>query len=81
MKFDNDTEIPKKANMKLMEEVSKLFETYSKKTLFGLDFIFDLKNNNYSLIDCNYFPGYKEIEKEFGKHLTEHINYYHSKNK
>ena len=81
MKFNNNSDVPKLADYKLMQRLSELFETYSCKTLFGLDFIFDIKNNCYAILDCNYFPGYKEIEKDFGKHLTEHIIFYHNKNK
>lgn len=60
-----------------LNKMCKIFELESNKTLFGLDFLYNKEMNEYSLIDCNYFPGYKEFKGIFAPYLKEHIlNYY-----
>ena len=75
-KYDQPLNIQKLINEKYLEELSAIFEELVGKTLFGLDFVYDYKNNIYLIIDCNNFPGYKEIEKTFNKEISEHIIFY-----
>jgi len=73
----NDS-IEKKINVNFLQEICDVFEKESGKTLFGLDFLYNEKNNIYSVIDCNYFPGYKETNnEEFCKLLKNHIITYY----
>jgi len=78
-KFQIDNEINNKINFDFLEKVCRIFENESQKTLFGLDFLYNEKNNEYSLVDCNFFPGYKELKAEFGSILKDHILYYYNK--
>ena len=75
-RFDNPVQIKSLINEKYLEEVSSVFEEFSEKTLFGLDFLYDYANKTYLVVDCNNFPGYKEMEKVFYKDLTDHVIYY-----
>ena len=68
----------------LLEKIGEEFEKFSGDSLFGLDFLLDIDNiekKNYYLIDINQFPGYKELNKNFGNILKEHILHYLNKNK
>ena len=78
-KFDRPVNVKNLINEKYLDEVSNLFETFVEKTLFGLDFLYDYRNKIYLIIDCNNFPGYKEIEKTFSNDLSEHVNFYYEK--
>jgi hypothetical protein len=60
-------------NLDYMIKISKCFQHFSKTSLFGLDFLYDYKNKEYYLIDCNLYPGYKELLHEFNGILTNHI--------
>ena len=80
-KFDKPVNFKSEINEIYLDEVSSIFQELSEKTLFGLDFLYDYKNKIYFVIDCNNFPGYKEIEKTFWKELTSHINFYFIKHK
>jgi hypothetical protein len=78
-KFEIPVKIQSLVDQKYMEEISNIFEDFVEKTLFGLDFLYDYENKTYLLIDCNNFPGYKELEKVFWKELTAHILFYFAK--
>ena len=80
-KFKNEEFIESLVDEKYLEEVSAVFEDFVEKTLFGLDFLYDYTNKTYLIIDCNNFPGYKELEKVFWKYLTEHILFYNKQKK
>jgi len=60
-------------NMDYMLKISKCFRNFSETSLFGLDFLYDYVNKEYYLIDCNLYPGYKELLHEFNYILTDHI--------
>ena len=63
----------------ILANIGEKFEKFSGDTLFGLDFLFDmesLKNKKYYLIDINQFPGYKELNKDMGDILKNHILHY-----
>lgn len=76
-KFHIDNEIDKKIDYNFLQKICSVFEKESEKTLFGLDFLYNSEKNVYSLIDCNYFPGYKEFKGGLGKIIKEHLlNYY-----
>ncbi len=54
-------------------EISRSFQKFSDVSLFGLDFLYDHVNKEYYVIDCNLYPGYKELLHEFNGILTNHI--------
>ena len=63
----------------MLSKIGEKFETFSGDSLFGLDFLLDmedLKDKKYYLIDINQFPGYKELNKNMGQILLEHILFY-----
>ena len=67
----------------LLEKIGEEFEKFSGDSLFGLDFLLDIDNiekKNYYLVDINQFPGYKELNKNFGNILKEHLLNYLNKN-
>ena len=55
------------------------FEEHTNKNLFGLDFIFNSLDNSYYLIDCNFFPGYKELLNNISCLMNEHVLIYYNK--
>ena len=68
----------------LLSKIGEKFEQFSGDSLVGLDFLLDmdnLENKKYYLIDVNQFPGYKELNKDFGEIIQEHILYYVNLNK
>ena len=72
------------ADENILANIGEKFEKFSGDTLFGLDFLFDmenLKDKKYYLIDINQFPGYKELNKDMGDILKEHILHYLLNNK
>lgn len=56
-----------------LSKLSEILEKDLKQNLFGLDFLFDFKENLYYLIDINFFPTYKEIKSKFPQILKSHI--------
>jgi len=76
-KFHVDSEIDKKIDCNFLKSVCDVFEKETQKTLFGLDFLYNSRENIYSLIDCNYFPGYKELKSSFGNIIKEHLLKYY----
>ena len=68
----------------LLSKIGEKFEQFSGDSLVGLDFLLDMdniENKKYYLIDVNQFPGYKELNKDFGEIIQEHILYYVNLNK
>ena len=68
----------------LLSKVGKKFEKFSEDSLIGLDFLLDidnLENKKYYLVDVNQFPGYKELNKDMGDIIKEHVLYYVNLNK
>ena len=73
-----------KVDENLLSKIGEKFEQFSGDSLIGLDFLLDienLENKKYYLIDVNQFPGYKELNKDMGKIIQEHILYYVKLNK
>jgi hypothetical protein len=60
-------------NLDYILNISKCFRDFSKTTLFGLDFLYDYVKKEYYVVDCNLYPGYKELLHEFNGILTDHI--------
>lgn len=63
----------------LIEFICKEFIRFSGLTFIGLDFVVckDKRNEkflNYYIVDCNYFPAYKEVEK-INLEIDKHIEY------
>lgn len=61
-----------------LDVLMNYFEKKTNINLFGLDFLFDKERNKYYLIDCNFFPGYKELIPEIPNLINEHITKYYS---
>ena len=78
-KFKNKEELQGLVNLEYLNKISDVFQDFSDKTLFGLDYIYDFTNKIYYLIDCNNFPGYKELDKEFNTYLTRHVLFFYDK--
>lgn len=76
-KLSNDRDIENLVNKEYLVALSEIFENFSESTLFGLDFIYDKIKNEYYIIDCNEFPGYKEINNIFNDILIKHIVSYY----
>jgi len=75
--FDEFEEFKEIINLNFLQKICQEFEYESKKTLFGLDFLYNKDTNNYTVVDCNNFPGYKELKGDFRIYLKKHIiNYY-----
>ena len=69
---------------KLLSKIGEKFEQFSGDSLIGLDFLLDIENlgnKKYYLIDVNQFPGYKELNKDMGDIINEHVLYYINLNK
>ena len=74
----------KNVDENLLSKIGEKFEQFSGDTLNGLDFLLDMENfedKKYYLIDVNQFPGYKELNKDMGEILQEHLLYYLNLNK
>ena len=56
-----------------LSKIGECFEKFSGDSLVGLDFVLDIKNGIYYLIDINQFPGYKELYNDFSEIIAEHI--------
>ena len=72
------------ADEKLLSKIGEKFEQFSGDSLIGLDFLLDIENlgnKKYYLIDVNQFPGYKELNKDMGDIINEHVLYYINLNK
>lgn len=78
-KLSSNEKVCSSINRDFLKTISTNFENYSKMTLFGLDFLYDIINKNYYLIDVNFFPGYKELINEFNDILINHIISYYNK--
>lgn len=63
---------------KEIEIIMEIFERKTKKNLFGLDFLLEEpRKERLFLIDCNYFPGYKELKSSISQLMREHcLEYY-----
>jgi inositol-1,3,4-trisphosphate 5/6-kinase/inositol-tetrakisphosphate 1-kinase len=73
MKLSNNDKIKISKNDEFLDKIAKLFEDYSEMSLFGLDFLYDIKENKYYVVDVNYFPGYKELVPEFNDVIIDHV--------
>ena len=69
----------KNVDENILSKIGEKFEKFSGDSLIGLDFLLDIENikdKKYYLIDVNQFPGYKELNKDMGDILKEHIMHY-----
>ncbi len=66
------------ANYQFIDFISCLFSEYMNINLFGLDYLFDRVNNKYYLLECNYFPSYRELkdrlQPEYENHIIQYCN-------
>lgn len=65
-------------SQKEIDIIMEVFERKTKKNLFGLDFLLEEPGKErLFLIDCNYFPGYKELKGSISQLMREHcLEYY-----
>jgi predicted SnoaL-like aldol condensation-catalyzing enzyme len=69
----------KNVDENILSKIGEKFQKFSGDSLIGLDFLLDIENikdKKYYLIDVNQFPGYKELNKDMGDILKEHIMHY-----
>ena len=69
---------------KQFEKTNKLTELFVEKTkitFFGLDFLYDKNNDEFYLLEINYFPSYRELGKELHNKFDQHIIKYFNKYK
>lgn len=62
-------------NYEALDYISKQFKHNEKITLFGLDYMFDQKDNSYYLLEINYFPSYRELGNKLSSEFADHIIY------
>ncbi len=65
-------------NYELIDFISKLFAKYTNVNLFGLDYLFDKNTNTYYILECNYFPSYRELKDKLQPEFESHIITYHN---
>lgn len=78
-KLSNDSNLNKHINREYLDRISLDFEKFSGLTLLGLDFLYDLEKNEYSLVDANCYPGYKEMTDSLNGILISHVVKYNNK--
>ena len=65
---------------KIVKTITLLFLEKTKITLFGLDFLYDIINDAFYILEINYFPSYRElgnkINSEFDQHVIKFYNEY-----
>jgi D-alanine-D-alanine ligase-like ATP-grasp enzyme len=65
---------------KIVKNITLLFLEKTKITLFGLDFLYDIINDAFYILEINYFPSYRElgnkINSEFDQHVIKFYNEY-----
>ena len=61
-----------KIDISYLNSITKKFVEYSKINLLSLDFVVDQDKQHYYILDCNYYPAYKEIKNEIGSKLAHH---------
>jgi inositol-1,3,4-trisphosphate 5/6-kinase/inositol-tetrakisphosphate 1-kinase len=64
-------------NYDLIDSISKKFAEDTQINLFGLDYLFDRVNNKYYLLECNYFPSYRELKDKLAEEFESHMVSYH----
>jgi hypothetical protein len=82
--FDNievNTEITKQINYELFDHLAKWFSEIQEVTLFGLDYLYDNKNNIYYILEVNYFPSYREFANELQNEFNTHVLEYYKESK
>ena len=61
-------------NERFLGEVAAKYSDIYGDSLVGLDFIMDVKNGIYYLIDINPFPAYSELYNEMNQVFAEHFS-------
>ncbi len=69
--------LSKEINYELIDCISKKFADDMEINLFGLDYLFDRVNNVYYLLECNYFPSYRELNDKLAEEFEKHMISYH----
>jgi hypothetical protein len=68
-----NTDISKLVNYEAFDYITKLFCDIQGITMFGLDFLYDVKRNTYYILEINYFPSYRELGASLESEMNEHI--------
>lgn len=74
----NEKLASQQVDYELIDYVSKLFSEYMNVNLFGLDYLFDRNSKTYYLLECNYFPSYRELKDKLQPEFESHIITYHN---
>lgn len=65
-------------NYQLIDYISTHFAHQMDINLFGLDYLYDKETKTYYILECNYFPSYRELKEKLSNEFTEHIFGYHN---
>jgi inositol-1,3,4-trisphosphate 5/6-kinase / inositol-tetrakisphosphate 1-kinase len=60
-------------DMKRIEEITNILKKEFNLSLFGFDILIESETKDYYIVDINYFPGYKNVEK-FDEKLFNYLN-------
>ena len=71
------TDITNKVNQEYLNKTTEIFAKYSNKNLISIDFVCDVATSIYYILDCNFYPGYREMGGSVGEELAKHhVSYY-----
>lgn len=70
--YNTNTVIEDDINISFMEDITRYFTEKSNVSLVSLDFIANLDAQEYYILDCNAYPGYKEFGNKLGKLINYH---------
>jgi len=73
-----DEKVVIEVNYEFIDYVSNLFAEYMDVNLFGLDYLFDKITKSYYILECNYFPSYRELKEKLQPEFENHIINYHN---
>lgn len=73
-----EDKLDKEINYDLINEISEKFANDMDLNLFGLDYLFDRINKTYYLLECNYFPSYRELKEKLAGEFESHMITYHN---
>ena len=65
----------------IVKKITLLFLEKTKITLFGLDYLYDSINDNFYILEINYFPSYRELGNKINSKFDEHVITFYNKYK
>lgn len=66
-------------NKEFLLQITREFNLFSNVNLFSLDFVIDQKAQIYYILDCNFYPAYKEYKSGIGNLLADHHHLVYTK--